>query len=86
MTSNSAAQDIAVVGFCPLCGQGRQLVAREDSTKRLFVYCEECEAEWESPSDAKGIELATRDKYGFSTLVTPDELRDHKWFSSILNK
>lgn len=86
MTSDSAAQDIAVVGFCPLCGQGRQLVARENSTKRLFVCCEECEAEWDSPSDAKAIELATRDKYGASTLVTIDELREYQWFSIILNR
>ncbi len=86
MTSSRPAQNVAVVGFCPVCGQGRQLVAQENPTKRLFIYCEECEAEWDSPSDAKQVQLATRDKYGACTLVGVEEVREHPWFSSVINK
>jgi hypothetical protein len=86
MMGSFADRDIAFVGFCPVCGQGRQLVARESSTSRLFVYCEECEAEWDSPSDAKEIALATRDRYGPCTLVGIDDLREHQWLSSVLNR
>ncbi len=56
MTSSRSADNVAVVGFCPVSGQGRQLVARENSTKRLFIYCNESEADWDSPSGAKEVQ------------------------------
>ncbi len=78
--------DIAYVGVCPYCGQGRQFVARENSTERLFILCEECEAEWDTPSDARDVNLITLDKYGACSFVGVDELREHPWFPSVVNQ
>lgn len=86
MTNDSHDSEFAEVGYCPICGQGRQFVAREDAAGRLFVYCEECESEWDSPSDARRIELATHGKYVSCSLVRVEELREHKWFASVINK
>lgn len=77
--------DFAVVGHCSVCGQGRQFVARENSTGALFVYCEECEAEWNSPADASQTQMATHGMYTTCTLVRVNELLDHDWFQYIVN-
>lgn len=86
MTTNPRDPDIAVVGYCPICGQGRQMVVQANLTKKLFVYCEECESEWESPSDIRRIDLATHDKYGSLTFMLVNDLRDHPWFPNVINK
>lgn len=78
--------EIAEVGFCRICSQGRQQVAREKSTGQFFILCEECEAEWDSPTSAQDPDLATRDRYGPCTMVRVDDLRQHPWFDSVKNK
>jgi formate dehydrogenase maturation protein FdhE len=78
--------DIAVVGYCPICGQGRQFVARDASTGTMFVYCEECESEWDSPAHARSVEHASQGKYTLSSPVSVFELRWHDWFANIINK
>ena len=69
----------AVLGTCPLCGQGRQILAVEDASQRSYVLCEDCEAEWMHPSEARQIEKATHGKFGRSTLITSEEAVDHPW-------
>lgn len=71
---------------CPICGQGRLLVAIDDSTDgNLFVLCEDCESEWDSPDVAHDIEMATRDRYKFLKYATIDDLRGTIW-GNFLNK
>jgi hydrogenase maturation factor HypF (carbamoyltransferase family) len=69
----------ACVGVCPLCGQGRQVIARENTSGKLYVLCEDCEAEWQNPTDAREIDRASRDTFGISTLLTSADLSDHPW-------
>jgi hypothetical protein len=79
--------DCAVVGCCPICTQGRQLIVRGKLAGELFVYCEECESRWASPADAKNP-----DKVLLPWTVVPwssvsvDELCDTEWFSYVINR
>ncbi|OJA88982.1 hypothetical protein BGV49_01805 [Burkholderia ubonensis] len=71
---------------CPVCGQGRILVATEKDDHALFVICEDCESEWREPSESRDVALATRGEHTFSRYLTPDELEGHQWHSLILNR
>jgi hypothetical protein len=78
-SGTSALKNYATVGTCPICGQGRLIVARDDSSRELYVLCEECEAEWSSPEVSQSIDAATRDIHGQSTLLECEELLGHPW-------
>jgi hypothetical protein len=54
-------------------------VAKDNHSEELYVLCEECECEWESPEASKSLENATRDLHGPSTLLERDELLGHQW-------
>jgi hypothetical protein len=69
----------AWMGVCPVCGQGRQIIARENRSGTLYVLCEDCESEWTSPQDAREVDAASRGTFGESTLLTREELADHPW-------
>lgn len=71
---------------CPVCGQGRVLVASEKDGHSLFVICEDCESEWSEPSESHDASLAIRDRHTFSRYLEPDELMDHPWYSLVLNR
>lgn len=71
---------------CPVCGQGRILVATEKDDRALFVICEDCESEWREPSESHEAALATRGRYTFSRYLAPDELEGHQWHSLVLNR
>ncbi len=86
MTNDPNGPDIAAVGFCPICRQGRQVVAMENSSKKLFVYCQECESEWDAPEKAARIGFATYDGYGSCTFVCINDFCDHSGFAHIINK
>lgn len=72
-------KDYAIVGSCAVCGQGRLIVAKECSTGCLYVLCEECESEWESPVDCQKVELATHDERGRSELLEREDVMAHPW-------
>lgn len=76
----------ASVGYCPVCGQGRQFVMRDEQTGQLFVCCEDCEAEWSTPEAAKSSSLAARNQHTHASFVTMDELTGHEWEPSIINR
>ena len=42
----SLAND-AWIATCPICREGRVVIAKENSSGRLYLFCEECEAEWQ---------------------------------------
>jgi hypothetical protein len=79
--------DCAVVGHCPICSQGRQLIMRAKSNGDFFVYCEECESRWASPMEAKHSNQVL---LPWSTVasepVSVDELCGHPWFSYVINR
>lgn len=72
-------KDYAAIGACLLCGQGRLIVAKDYNSGELYILCEECESEWESPEKANNIEFATRDVHGRSTLLEREDLEGHEW-------
>jgi hypothetical protein len=72
-------ENYAWIGVCPVCGQGRQMIARESHSGRLYVHCEDCESEWQSPQEARALNRASRDTFGPSTDLTRDELAEHPW-------
>ncbi|MCE9579712.1 MAG: hypothetical protein K8W52_41725 [Deltaproteobacteria bacterium] len=71
--------NVASVGPCRLCGQGRLVISRDDSSHELFVCCEECETEWASPDATRSLEHATRDVHGRSTPLAREDLVGHPW-------
>ena len=73
----------AVVGTCPVCSQGRLIIARENASGALYVLCEECESEWPSPATCADINAATRDVFGASTLLERDALVGHEWEAAL---
>jgi hypothetical protein len=78
--------EIAVVGTCPACGQGRQWIVREKTTGKMFVSCEECFAQWETPAHRGPQDVLLQEKYGAFAGVRVDELREHSWFWYVTNK
>jgi hypothetical protein len=74
-------KNYAWIGVCPICNQGRQIVARQDRTQQLYIVCEECESEWRSPQEARDINSATRGVFGKHTFLTRDELLSNPWMA-----
>ena len=70
---------LAAIGNCPLCGQGRQIIAKEINTGVLFILCEDCEAQWKSPADSRSLGRVLSGIYGKSNLLTYDDLTAHPW-------
>lgn len=70
---------------CPVCGQGRVLVALEKDGHSLFIVCEDCESEWREPSESCDASIATRDKHTFLRYLNSDELMEHRWHPLIIN-
>jgi len=72
-------KNYAAIGTCPVCSQGRLVIAREIATGRLYVLCEECESEWSSPEDSREVGEAGRESHGPSTLLEREALEGHPW-------
>lgn len=67
------------IGSCPLCKQGYLEVVKEQDTCKLFILCDECEAEWENPQDALQFKNGFRFKYGKVIEPTFDEISNLGW-------
>ncbi len=79
--------DYAVVNeICPVCGQGRILVAAERGSDSLFVICEDCESEWSEPQKSTNAALVNVSGHSDLRYLEPYELLDHPWYSSVLNR
>ena len=76
MLDNS--NNYAWVRNCPVCSQGRVIIAKETATEKFYLVCEECESEWQSPEEV-ATSPASRDVFGASTYLTREELGDHPW-------
>lgn len=78
-------EDNALVGYCPLCGQGRQFIARERETGDYYVMCEDCESEWESPETCDDIEKVSSNSHGRSDFVSLSSAENHEWKEYVKN-
>jgi hypothetical protein len=72
-------KNYAAIGICPVCSQGRRIIARDDATGTLYVVCEECESEWETPAESRSVDAATQGVHGRSTFLDRADLVDHPW-------
>ncbi len=71
--------NVAMIGLCPVCNQGRLLIAREKETGNYYVACEDCEAEWQNPPASKDISKVTRGRFGESVFLSLEEASTHPW-------
>ncbi|AKB32387.1 hypothetical protein MSSIH_1697 [Methanosarcina siciliae HI350] len=71
------------VAWCPICNQGWVEIAKDTSSKELFLFCEECESEWDDPLNIKK-DTSTRDKYGLVEVPSLAEIQDKKWYEYII--
>lgn len=56
------------------------------TAKDLFVLCEDCESEWDSPKDTWDIDQATRDTHKFSRYATLEDVAGHPWRQFIVSR
>jgi hypothetical protein len=77
-------RDYAVIGGCVICSQGMLYIARATASQELFVSCEECLSEWESPTTVS-IGKSTWGKHESAELVEYEDLKDHPWLEAVDN-
>jgi hypothetical protein len=73
------------VGWCPFCNQGWQVVERDRNTRRLFVHCQECLLDWDSPGTAKDPSLGVFQKHDSDGYATREDLLTHSWVQYVKN-
>ena len=64
---------------CPLCLQGLVTIVKEIKTNHIFLYCDECLMEWNSPQDVLQGRFGFRFKYGRVTEPTLEEIKAKGW-------
>jgi hypothetical protein len=74
------------IGECVICRQGRLEILKEKETGKLFIYCEECEAEWETPQDALINQNGSCFKYGLAESAPLKDIKKAGWFSYITER
>lgn len=72
------------IGSCPICKQGMLEILKEKKTGKLFISCDECEAEWKSPQDALSNQGATRFCYDLANSATSQEIEATGWSKYII--
>lgn len=70
---------------CPTCRQGRLFIAQTKEWDKYFISCEDCESEWEHPSEIDAVD-PTRNTHSFERFVLVEDMKDHPWFEFILNQ
>lgn len=67
------------IGECYVCSQGWAVIMREISTGTHFVYCNECETEWNDPVDFNKRHNEKRFVYGNAYEPDDEELAAIGW-------
>lgn len=67
------------IGNCCICSQGWAVVVQEISSQNCFVYCNECEAEWDHPEDFLSKQDGEWFKYGKVTEPNDKEVLRIGW-------
>ena len=67
------------IGVCKICHQGYLQIVKDIETNQLYVYCDDCEAEWSNPEDAILYHNGSREKYGLISYPNYDEICNIGW-------
>lgn len=67
------------IGNCPICHQGMQEILKECSTRKIYICCDECEAEWLNPEDTLINNHTSRFNFGISVSATIEEIEKKGW-------
>lgn len=67
------------IGICRICKQGLLEIVKDESTEKIYICCDECEAEWDLPLDALCPKNGTRFKYGKIVYPSFEEIQAQKW-------
>lgn len=67
------------VGKCQICKQGLLEVVKDEKLAKIYICCDECEAEWENPIDALKGQNGTRGRYGKIVHPCFTEIQEQKW-------
>ena len=65
------------IGNCKICKQGILEIVKEEKTNKLFIYCDECEAEFENPENALEGKNGIRYKHDKMKYPTLEEIKEH---------
>jgi hypothetical protein len=72
------------VAWCPICKQGWVEIVKDVVTNELFVMCDECENEWNHPSDVKSFKARTEINDNRVTIPTDEEIQSVNWENYII--
>lgn len=68
------------VSVCPFCeGEGEVIIMKEKRTKKLYLYCNECETLWESPSDFFESKCLPQNTDVLIEEASFDEIKENNW-------
>ncbi|MET3195238.1 hypothetical protein [Bacillus sp. OAE603] len=73
------------VAWCPICEQGWVEIVKDVETNELFVMCDECENEWNQPSEVKSFTARTENNANRVTTPTDEEIKSVNWEKYIIN-
>ncbi|WP_138756392.1 hypothetical protein [Paenibacillus sinopodophylli] len=73
------------VSNCNVCSQGWILIVEEQKTSTCFLYCNECETEWDNPIEFFAGKEGTKNKYGVVREATDWHIKDIGWDKYINN-
>ncbi len=74
------------ISWCPTCNQGWVTIVKEIETQKLFLYCWECETEWNKPQDVKDINIGTHDQYGRIEEPSYEDIQKKNWEGFIIQE
>ncbi len=85
MTSESATagSDQMFLGECSVCRQGQLVAVKNLETGSLLVMCDDCESQWQSPTDACSYANVLVPEVRHLTDASPGELRDVGWVPTV---
>jgi hypothetical protein len=72
-------KSFAMLGICPVCNQGRLLVAHSDVTDADHVMFEDCEAVWDNPETATDTSKVLRNCLTNIRFLTLEKMEGHPW-------
>ena len=61
------------VGWCKNCNQGWLYIVKDKATQMLFIRCDECEIEWDSP---EGIDVYGKSIWNREGIIEVPDYKD----------
>lgn len=72
------------VAWCPICNQGWVEIVKDVETNELLLMCDECENEWDQPSEVKSFNARTEINDSRVTSPTDEEIQRVNWEKYII--